>query len=186
VPVSPRIEVRVVDPDTGEPLPHERPGELQVRGYNVMGGYLGNPEATAAALTPDGWFRTGDLGSTREHGFLFTSRLRDSLRLRGYLVDPAEIEEYLAGHGAVAAAQVVGVQQPGRGDVAVAFVRRGPGPGVSEAELLTWCRRGLAGYKVPERIVLVEDFPMTHGPNGAKVQKVALRGMAEALLNERP
>jgi fatty-acyl-CoA synthase len=157
-----------------------------VRGYNVMAGYLGNPGATAAALTPDGWFRTGDLGSTREHGFLFTSRLRDSLRLRGYLVDPAEIEEYLASHGAVAAAQVVGVQQPGRGDVAVAFVRRGPGPGVSEAELLTWCRRGLAGYKVPERIVLVDDFPMTHGPNGAKVQKVALRGMAEALLNERP
>ena len=186
VPVSSRIAVRVVDPETGSRLAHDQPGELQVRGYNVMAGYLGNAEATAAAFTSDGWFRTGDLGATREQGFLFMSRLRDSLRLRGYLVDPAEIEEYLAGHGAVAGAQVVGVPRPGRGDVAVAFVRRGPRGTASEAELLKACRRDLASYKVPERIVLVDDFLMTCGPNGAKVQKVALRSMAEALLNQRP
>jgi fatty-acyl-CoA synthase len=179
VPITPEIEVRVADPASGEVLAPEQPGELQLRGYNVLREYLHNPEATAAAFTPDGWFRSGDLGGTRpEGGFVFTARLKDSLRLRGYLVDPAEIEEYLAQHPAVAAAQVVGVERAGEGDVAVAFVRLAPGQASSEADLVDHCARGLAAYKVPRRIAFVDEFPTVDGPNGVKIQKTRLRELA--------
>ena len=160
VPISPEIEVRAVDPASGAVLAPDQPGELQVRGYNVLQTYLNNPRATADAFTSDGWFRTGDLGSIdRQAGFLFSARLKDTLRLRGYLVDPAEIEEHLTRHPAVAAAQVVGVDRPGHGDLAVAFVRLHPGRSVTEADLLEHCARGLAAYKVPRRIVFKTSLP---------------------------
>jgi fatty-acyl-CoA synthase len=179
VPVSPEIEVRAADPTSGEVLAPEQPGELQVRGYSVLREYLNNPEATAAAFTPDGWFRSGDLGWTRrDGGFVFSARLKDTLRLRGYLVDPAEIEEYLAQHPAVEAAQVVGVQRAGEGEVAVAFVRLRAGQATSEADLVDHCARGLAAYKVPRRIAFLDEFPTVDGPNGVKIQKTRLRELA--------
>jgi fatty-acyl-CoA synthase len=179
VPISPAIEVRAVDPASGAVLAPEQPGELQVRGYNVLRGYLNNPQATAAAFTSDGWFRTGDLGSMRrEGGFVFSARLKDTLRLRGYLVDPAEIEEHLAQHPAVEAAQVVGIDRPGEGEVAVAFVRLRPGRSANEADLVEHCARGLAGYKAPRRVIVVDEFPSVDGPNGVKIQKARLRELA--------
>jgi fatty-acyl-CoA synthase len=164
------IEVREID------------GELQVRGYNVMAGYLHNEEATRRAFTPDGWFRSGDAGRLEGDGFVYLARIGDALRLRGYLVDPAEIEEHLCLHGAVAQAQVVGVALAGEGDVPVAFVRLKERGAAGEAELLEHCRRAIAGYKVPRRIVVVEEFPVTTGPNGVKIQKNRLREMASELL----
>ena len=181
IPISGEIEFRVVDALSGTALPEGEPGELQVKGYNVTSGYLRNPEATAAAFTADGWFRTGDLAYRSGTGFVFLSRIKDSLRLRGYLVDPSEIEEYLLRHAAVEVAQVVGVNRPGEGDVAVAFVRLGAA-GASEAELVAYCRDGMASYKVPRRIAIVEDFPVVHGPNGTKIQKAKLREQAQALI----
>jgi fatty-acyl-CoA synthase len=168
----PGIEVRLVD------------GELQVRGYNVMNGYLHNPEATERAVTEDGWFRTGDAAHGQDDGFVFLARMGDALRLRGYLVDPAEIEEHLGRHPAVELAQVVGVAVPGEGDVPVAFARLRPGASASEEELLEHCRRSIAGFKVPRRVAVVEDFPVTAGPNGVKIQKVRLREQAASLIGE--
>ncbi|WP_434667940.1 AMP-binding protein [Paraburkholderia sp. A3BS-1L] len=180
-PISPEISFRIVDPVTGAPLPDRQQGELQLRGYNVMAGYLNNPAATAEALTPDGWLRTGDLAYADGGGFCYSARMRDSLRLRGYLVDPVEIEDFLARHPGVAAVQVVGVHIDGEGDVAVAFVRNSSTP-ATEQELLVWCKQGIAGFKIPRRILAVESFPQQDGPNGVKILKSVLRDMAAQTL----
>jgi fatty-acyl-CoA synthase len=190
--VGPAMAVRACDPETGRPLPHGQPGELQFRGPNLVDGYLDNPEATARAFTADGWYRSGDLGHTIEadrrghQGFVFRARMGDALRLRGFLCDPAEIETHLERHPAVELAQVVGVSRPGLGDVAVAFVRLVDGgdgqDGSVTTDLAGHCRRGLANYKRPARIVVIDEFPVTDGPNGAKIRKVELRERAELLL----
>jgi acyl-CoA synthetase (AMP-forming)/AMP-acid ligase II len=180
VPISPEIQVRVVDTVTEAVLPDDQPGELQVRGSNVLASYLNNPGATASAVTADGWFRTGDLATAGAGGFVFTARLKDTLRLHGYLVDPVEIEEYLTGQPAVEAAQVVGVAGP-TGDQAVAFVRLAPGAVAAEAALIAACRGRIADYKIPSRIVVVDAFPTVHGPNGTKIQKARLRELAAEL-----
>jgi fatty-acyl-CoA synthase len=181
---SPDISVRVVDAENGEVLREGEPGELQVKGYNVTPGYLNNPEASKQAFTPDGWFRTGDLAYARGRGFVYQARMKDGLRLKGYLVDPGEIESHLMQHGGVVGAQVVGVKLPGEGDVAVAFVRPGPAPS-TEPELIAHCRSGIANYKVPRRILFVDEFPQVHGPNGSKITKNKLREMAEQALARR-
>lgn len=180
-PVSPDIAFRIVDPVTGAVLPEGEQGELQLRGYNVATGYLNNPAASAEALTADGWFRTGDLARARGASFQYLSRLKDTLRLRGYLVDPTEVEDFLVTHPSVAAAQVVGVHQEGEGDVAVAFVRCGD-TAASERDLLEFCKCGIAGFKVPRRIIALESFPQVDGPNGVKILKHVLRDMARGHL----
>lgn len=178
-PVARDISFRVVDPVTGAPTPEGEQGELQLRGYNVLAGYLNNPSATADAFTADGWFRTGDLARARGNTFQYLSRIKDTLRLRGYLVDPAEVEEFLTTHPSVSAAQVVGVHQQGEGDVAVAFIRCNHGAAACEAELLEFCKRGISGFKVPRRIVALEHFPQVDGPNGVKILKHVLRDIAQ-------
>lgn len=181
IPVSTATELRVIDPDTGAALPVGEEGELCIRGPVVVRHYLGDPAATAAALAPDGWFRTGDLCRlTVDGGFEFLARLGDSLRLRGFLVAPAEIEARLELHPAVELAQVVGVDRPGEGQVAVAFVRLAE-PADEEA-LRAHCAAGIANFKVPVRIVAVDEFPVVDGPNGVKIRKRDLRDMATALL----
>lgn len=180
-PISPAIEYRVVDLESGFAVPDGGRGELQLRGYNVMKSYLHNAQATRDAFTTDGWFRTGDLVEKLADGIIYLSRLKDGLRLRGYLVDPVEIESHLCSHSVVEEAQVVGVQRPGVGDLAVAFVRISKAQRV-EDELLLYCRNGMANYKVPQRIVIVDDFPRVEGPNGTKILKTKLREMAEAAI----
>ena len=183
-PASGQIAFRVVDPTTGEIQQDLAAGELQIKGPNVMAGYLHNPGATADAMTNDGWFRTGDLAYADESSFVFLSRMKDSLRLRGYLVDPAEIETFLAMHESVEAAQVVGVHREGQGDVAVAFICPRDGATSSEQDILAYCVNGVANYKVPSRVAFVEQFPTIAGPNGVKIQKNKLREMAEALVSQ--
>jgi fatty-acyl-CoA synthase len=180
-PISTDIAFRIVDPASSEQLPDRQQGELQLRGYNVMAGYLNNPVATTATFTQDGWFRTGDLAYADGSAFCYVGRIRDSLRLRGYLVDPGEVEVFLAQHPGVLAAQVVGVHVEGEGDVAVAFVRGSATP-ASEGELLAYCKQGIAGFKVPRRIVAVDEFPQRDGPNGVKILKNVLRDMASQCL----
>lgn len=181
-PISPEIEFRIADPASGLPVAEGAQGELQLRGYNVMSGYLNNPDATAGAFTADGWFRTGDLACAQGNSFCYLARLKDSLRLKGYLVDPTEIEDFLIQHPGVEAAQVVGVNREGEGDVAVAFIRVSSRP-AGEAELLAHCKAGIAGFKVPRRIVAVDDFPQMNGPNGIKILKNVLRDRAAELLD---
>jgi fatty-acyl-CoA synthase len=185
--IHPDIEVRVADPQTHEPVAMEATGEIQLRGPNVLAQYLNNPEATAKAFTPDGWFRSGDLGQRREWGYTYLARMGDSLRLRGYLVNPSEIESVLMLAAGVGGAQVVGVQRPGVGDVAVGFIIPAPEAGLaslpSEEVLLALCRERIASYKVPARMVALAEFPVINGPNGVKIQKRILRDWAAQLLD---
>ncbi len=185
--VSDQLDVRCVDPETQTLLPNDAPGEIQFRGPGMISEYLEHldaPEtasANARAFTSDGWFRTGDLGFTvADRAFVFNARLGDSLRLRGFLCDPTEIEHHLERHELVEHAQVVGVDRPG-GQVAVAFVRLRPDgdPLTAPDTLLEHAKQGLANYKTPDRIVIVDAFPVTDGPNGVKIRKVELRDDAE-------
>jgi len=163
----PGMTVTVRDPATGDLLPVGETGELTVAGH-VTTGYLGQPEATAAAFADDGAFRTGDLGFLDEDGELhFVGRASDMIRIGGINVSPLEVEEFLGLHEDVAEVLVVGTEDPGRGQVAIAFVAAVGTPDDAarrglEEELLTRCRDQLAGYKVPARIVVgTDELPRT-------------------------
>ncbi len=180
--VAPEASVRVRDPETGALLPPGQAGELEFRGPSLMREYFGNPEATAEAFTPDGYLRTGDLAMLEADGrFQYLTRMGDVLRLGGFLVSPAEIEDFLQSHPAVEIAQVVAVPTP-EGNRAVGFVVPKAGSGFDEAALAAHCRAGIAGYKVPKRIVPLEAMPTTISANGVKIQRARLRQMAAELL----
>ncbi|GAA5232023.1 AMP-binding protein [Verticiella sediminum] len=183
--VAPDARVRVRDPQTGALLALGEAGELEIRAPSAMRGYLGNAEATAQALDDEGWFRTGDLGhASDERTFVFLARRGDALRLNGFLVHPAEIEQQIAALPGVAAAQAVGVEYEGR-TVVVAFVvaREGEAP-PDEAAMIAQCARHLARYKTPRRIALLDAFPVVQSANSNKVQRHRLQEMARALLQQ--
>ena len=180
-PLAATASVRVRDPDSGRLLPPGVSGELEFHGPSRMLGYDGNPEATAAAFTEDGYFRSGDLGFITDDGrFVYQNRIGDVLRLAGFLVSPVEIESYLKEHPAVADAQVVGVEIDGAPRAVAFVIRAAPGdePAPDESGLIAYCRRRMANYKVPARIIAVETFPTTPSGNGDKIQKNRLREMA--------
>jgi len=182
VPSARDAQVRVRDPATGDLCAAGVQGEIEIRAPGNFIGYLDNPEATAAALTPDGYFRTGDLGYLRPDGsFVYLARMGDALRLGGFLVDPAEIEHALASQPGVQNAQVVGITLEGQ-PRAAAFVIA-PADTNPEA-LLAPLRATLAPFKVPARLWLVDEFPMAASANGFKIQRVRLRQMAEERLRQ--
>lgn len=178
--VSDAIDVRVADPATGRLCAVGEVGELQFRGYNVLDDYLGNAQARAAAFTEDGWLHSGDLGELAGAGrdIVYLCRAGDALRLRGFLVEPAEIEHFLASHPAVDVAKVVGVRVGAGTDAAVAYVTAVPGRHVEPEQLLTFAKARLAPFKLPVRINVIEEFPVTTGTNGTKVRTSELRRWA--------
>jgi fatty-acyl-CoA synthase len=177
------LEVRVVDPDTGRDQPAGQEGELWFRGRLVTPGYYKKPEETAAAFTPDGWFKTGDLGVRDAEGrTFFKSRLREALRISHFMVSPAEIEAFLMTHPKVLQAFVIGVPDPRMNEAAVAYVIPRPGEPPTEDELIAHCKGRIASYKVPRHVRVVADVPRTPGPHGDKAQKGKLR---ELFLAER-
>ncbi len=179
-PVEPAIEIRIADPLDDSVLPDGEQGELQVRGPNVVDAYLGNPEAAARAFTSDGWFRSGDLAvATGDGGYTYVCRMGDVLRLRGFLVDPAEIEHRIAEHDGVHLTKVVGVTGTGGYTEAVAFVVPAENADVDAAELKSWCAESLAAFKVPAAVHMIEEMPTTVGGNGAKIRAVELREWAQ-------
>jgi fatty-acyl-CoA synthase len=181
-PVSPLGHVRVRDPDSGALLAAGQPGMLECAGPSLMVGYWGNEQATAGALTADGYVRTGDLGQLDDHGgFTFLSRMGDVLRLAGFLVNPLEIESHIQKLPAIDACQTIAVAGTS-GVRAVAFVILKPGAALDEAAAIAHCKRGLANYKVPVRVFAIDDFPKTPSPNGFKIQRNKLREMAEERL----
>jgi acyl-CoA synthetase (AMP-forming)/AMP-acid ligase II len=186
-PVSDEIEVRVADPDTGEPLAADEVGELQFRGYNVLEGYLGAPDGVPRAFTANGWFRSGDLGRLAADGRTFTylCRAGDALRLRGFLVEPAEIEQFLMSHPAVDGARVVGVRADGGGDLAVAYVTLRTGAWTDGDQVLEFCRSRLAPFKLPAAVNVIDAFPVTSGTNGTKIRTAELRRWAAEQLAQR-
>lgn len=180
--VSPSARARVRDPDSGRLLAHDEAGELEINGPSRMREYFEHPQATRETITDDGFVRTGDLAVMEAHGgFEFLSRMGDVLRLGGYLVSPAEIEEELKAHPGVASAQVVSAPTPG-GERAVAFIIPRAGLGFEADDLRAHCARRLAGYKVPIKFEALEEFPVTMSANGIKIQRTKLRELAAELL----
>lgn len=183
LPVSSHAVIRVRDPDSGVLLSDGEIGEVEVLTPNVMIGYMDNPEATAEVFTPDGFLRTGDYGyRTPDGGMVFVSRIKDVLRIAGYLVSPTEIEEVILDLPGVLVCQTVAATCPA-GVRPVAFVVMAPGHRLDEAAAMEACRAQLALYKVPARIFAIDAMPVTNGPNGAKVKKNVLRDMAVEWMN---
>ena len=175
--VHPAIAVRVADPDSDVVLAPGQEGELQYRGPNVVDAYLG--AEVPDAFTADGWFRSGDLGVLVDEGaFVYVCRRGDALRLRGFLVDPAEIERRLAAHPDVTTAKVVGVPDADGATRAIGFVVPAPGSAPAGEDLVRWCREALAGFKVPAAVHVVDAMPTTSGTNGTKIKAAELRRWA--------
>jgi fatty-acyl-CoA synthase len=168
------VEVRITQRDTGAVLPAGETGEIEVRGWNVMRGYYKNPEETAKTFTPDGWLRTGDVGVLTDDGRLrMVGRTKDVFRVGGENVAPAEVEEVLLAHPAVATAQVVGVPDARLGEVGAAFVTLKAD--VTEAELIEFLKRQCANFRVPRYLAIVESFDDIGMTASGKVQKNKLR-----------
>lgn len=169
------VELRCVDADN-RPLPAGSAGEIVVRGYNVMQGYLDDPAATRETIDADGWLHTGDVGVLDERGYLrITDRLKDLYITGGFNCYPAEIERQMAAHPAIAQVAVVGVPDARLGEVGRAHVVLRPGQSLDEPALIAWCRAQMANYKVPRSIAFVDRLPTN--PAG-KVLKYQLRAPA--------
>ena len=168
----PGVEVRCAD-EHGASVSTGEAGEVQVRGYNVMRGYLEDPAATAEAIDADGWLHTGDVGVLDERGYLrITDRMKDVFIVGGFNCYPAEIERQLCEHPAIGQAAVIGIPDERLGEVGKAFVVLRPGQAVSAEELLAWSRTNMANYKVPRQFQIVTQLPLNAA---GKVQKFALR-----------
>ncbi|MEM7412781.1 MAG: FadD3 family acyl-CoA ligase [Myxococcota bacterium] len=173
----PGVEVRCVDPDGKDVKPGE-PGEIWVRGFNVMRGYFDAAEQTKETITADGWLRTGDIGVMDARGYLqITDRLKDMFIMGGFNCYPAEIENLMFSHDAIAQVAVIGVPDERMGEVGMAFVVPAPGHTPDADGLIAWCREQMANYKVPRRVEIVDALPINAG---GKVDKVALRARAAA------
>jgi acyl-CoA synthetase (AMP-forming)/AMP-acid ligase II len=169
------VQVRVVAPD-GTTVAAGQPGEVLCRGYNVMQGYFEDPEQTAAAIDPDGWLHTGDIGVLDDHGNLrITDRLKDMFIVGGFNAYPAEIESLLLEHGSIAQAAVVGVPDERLGEVGVAFVVPKAGRRLDPSEIVAWARAHMANYKAPRAVHVVDALPLNAS---GKVRKFELREQA--------
>ncbi len=168
----PGLELRIVGVDSSaRELPAGEQGEIQIRGYSVAAGYYNAPERTAAAFLPDGWFRTGDLGSLDASGNLsFRGRSKDMLKVGGENVAALEVESYLTTHPEIVMAQVVGVSDAKLTEVVAAFVELRPGSSLTPAEVVEYCRGRIASFKVPRYVTIVGEWPMS----ATKIQKGAL------------
>ena len=144
-----------------------------------MLGYYKNSKATQEVMTPDGWFRTGDLGVYDEQGYLkITGRLKDMLIVGGSNAYPAEIERILQSHEKIKQAVVVGMTDRRLGEVVMAFVQLHDGQSLEPSSLIQFCRERMADYKVPRKVSFVEDFPKT---STGKIQRFKLSEMANQI-----
>ncbi|MFZ1897709.1 class I adenylate-forming enzyme family protein [Methanoregula sp.] len=158
-------EVRIVDVDDPEKeMPPQETGEIALRGPSVAQGYWNLPEATVAAFRHDGWFLTGDIGYMDRESVLFiTDRKKDMIIMSGWKIYPTEVENVIVQHPAVADVAVFGIPDERKGEVPVAAIVLKAGTTLSETEFDSFCRMHLAGYKVPRKLLLVEDLPRVHG-----------------------
>ena len=171
----PSFELRIVDGDGADVAAGET-GEILLRGRTVMSHYLDDPEATAAALSADGWLRTGDLGVVGEDGRLrIVGRAKDMFIVGGFNAYPAEIENLLLAHPDVRQAAVIGMPDERLGEVGMAFVVLEPGATATPQDVIAWSREHMANYKVPRRVEVIDELPINAA---GKVEKVALRARA--------
>jgi len=174
----PGVEVHCVD-EAGAEVPRGDPGEVVIRGYNVMRGYFEDPEETARAIDAEGWLHTGDVGVMDERGYLrITDRIKDMFIVGGFNCYPAEIENQMYGSGLFAQVAVIGIPDERLGEVGMAWVVPAPGRTLTAEQVVSWCRENLANYKVPRRVEVVDALPTNAS---GKVQKFVLRERAQAV-----
>ena len=173
--LRPTFELRLVDKD-GNDVPHGEAGEILLRSGSVMLEYLDDPEATAQALSPDGWLRTGDIGQLTEAGLLkIVGRVKDMFIVGGFNAYPAEIENALLRHPDVQHVAVIGIPDERMGEVGMAFIVRRPGSTVTGDDIIQWSREQMANYKVPRVVEFLDELPLNAT---GKVVKGALRERA--------
>ncbi|MGV0819054.1 class I adenylate-forming enzyme family protein [Martelella sp. AMO21009] len=174
----PHVEVKVVDPATGETVPLDTIGEYWVRGFNTMTEYYGKPEETAETLTPDGWLRTGDLGMMDEQGyFRITGRLKEMIIRGGMNLYPAEIENVLFEHDEVVQVAVIGLHDDTWGETVCAVIHPRDHDNLPDCcALWSYCRERLSPQKTPEHWIFVDHFPITAT---GKIQKNVLKDWVE-------
>lgn len=173
------VEMLAVD-DAGQPVPAGEPGEIVVRGYNVMRGYFDDEAATRETVDEAGWLHTGDIGIIDERGYVrITDRKKDMFIMGGFNCYPAEIENLMSSHPELVSVAVIGVPDERMGEVGMAFVVPRPGSTLDVDTLRAWCREHLANYKVPRYFQLVDSLPMNAT---GKVTKFVLRERARESL----
>jgi fatty-acyl-CoA synthase len=171
------VKVQIGD-ERGLEVPRNRVGEIQVRGPGVTPGYWHDPEATKAAFTADGWFRTGDAGRMTDDGVIYVvDRIKDMYISGGENVYPAEVEDAINALHEVSLCAVIGVPDPTWGEVGLALVVPRPGHTVDPERVIAHCRERLARYKVPRRVRIVESLPLS--PQGKILKKELHRSYVE-------
>ncbi|NBA95981.1 AMP-binding protein [Pseudomonas sp. R5(2019)] len=169
---QPQLESKIID-SLGCIVARGQIGELCTRGYSVMLGYWGNPQATAEAIDPARWMHTGDLATMDAQGYIcIVGRNKDMIIRGGENIYPRELEEFFFTHPAIADVQVIGIPDEKYGEEVVAWIKFHPGHSASEAELQLWCKQRLAHFKTPRYFRFVDEFPMTVT---GKVQKFKMR-----------
>jgi fatty-acyl-CoA synthase len=169
----PQTEIKIVSTVTGETVPFGEQGELCIKGYALMKGYDGDPEATAQIIKEDGWLHTGDLGIMHDDGCIhLTGRSKDVIIRGGENIYPREVEEFLYTHPKVGEAQVVGIPNARLGEIVAAWVRLKPGVEATEEEIRAFCEGQIAYYKIPAHVRFVTELPATLS---GKIQKYKIR-----------
>ncbi|NXP07660.1 ACSF2 synthetase, partial [Thinocorus orbignyianus] len=175
--IFPHTEAKIEDPETGQPVPLNSPGELQIRGYCVMLGYWGDPAKTSEVITAEKWYKTGDLACLDEHGYCkIIGRCKDMIIRGGENIYPAELEQFLHTHPKVEEAQVVGVKDSRMGEEICACIRVRAGQNCTEEEIKSFCKGKISHFKIPRYIVFVSQYPLTVS---GKIQKFKLREQME-------
>jgi fatty-acyl-CoA synthase len=182
--VHPHVQIKIVDPVTGEKVPRGETGEFCTRGYSVMLGYWEDPEKTAEAIDADGWMHTGDLAQMREDGYCnIVGRIKDMVIRGGENIYPREIEEFLYTHPDIEDVQVVGVPDEKYGEELCAWIRMRPGATPLDAEAVgRFADSKLAHYKIPKYVIVTDTFPMTVT---GKIRKVEMRDESATRLGLR-
>jgi long-chain acyl-CoA synthetase len=157
----PGNEIRILDPQTGAPLPTGQAGEIVLRSAGTFKGYWNRPDATSETLR-DGWVHTGDMGRLDEEGYLtFMGRFKEMIKVSGYSVFPEDVESILVKHPAIQQSAVIGVPDPNKGEVVRAFIVLRAGSSLEIADLIAWARENMAPYKVPREVRFMEALPAT-------------------------
>ncbi|XP_074703082.1 medium-chain acyl-CoA ligase ACSF2, mitochondrial isoform X1 [Strix aluco] len=175
--ILPHTEAKIEDPETGQPVPLNTPGELQIRGYCVMLGYWDDPAKTSEVITAEKWYKTGDLASLDEHGYCkIVGRCKDMIIRGGENIYPAELEQFLHTHPKVEEVQVVGVKDSRMGEEICACIRVRAEQDCTEEEIKAFCKGKISHFKIPRYVVFVSQYPLTVS---GKIQKYKLREQME-------
>jgi len=177
----PGVEVKVVNPETGEECAPEEQGEICCRGYNVMKGYYNNPEATANAIDKDGWLHSGDLAVKTSEGFFrITGRIKDMIIRGGENIYPREIENFLYQMPQIEMVEIAGIPDEKYGEIVGAFIKLRAGKILTQEEVQEYCRGKISRHKIPKHVIFIEEFPKTAS---GKIQKYKLRNMGLEYVN---